>query len=308
MKKNRFIKIAAVVFTLCLITTCGISSTLAKYTTSSSASDTARVAKWGVEVSTSGTMFGKAYGANGSGATANRIVAETSASVNTSNSNKIVAPGTMNDTGIQIKIKGKPEVAFDLSASGTVGSEIWLGNGNWGVLEVAAGINAATDFATEKLYLKNGDAYERVAVPHTYSASNTYYRLSYSAKVVGKYYPIVWTGEIVATDTDGIGNGKKDFTTLQNAVNALTVNGINLIDNFDANDNVDLVYTLTWEWPFHVSDEKDAYDTILGDLMAGDRIVVLLSDDANTATAPVANTDYSLTVACNISVSATQIN
>ena len=152
MKKNRFIKIAAVVFTLCLITTCGISSTLAKYTTSSSASDTARVAKWGVEVSTSGTMFGKAYGANGCGSTANRIVAETSASVNTSNSNKIVAPGTMNDTGIQIKIKGKPEVAFDLSASGTVESEIWLGNGNWGVLEVAAGINAATDFATEKLF------------------------------------------------------------------------------------------------------------------------------------------------------------
>ena len=106
MKKNRFIKIAAVVFTLCLITTCGISSTLAKYTTSSSASDTARVAKWGVEVSTSGTMFGKAYGANGSGATENRIVAEVSTSVNANNGDNIVAPGTMNDTGIKIKLQG----------------------------------------------------------------------------------------------------------------------------------------------------------------------------------------------------------
>ena len=151
MKKNRFMKIAAVVFTLCLITTCGISTTLAKYTTSSSASDTARVAKWGVEVSTSGTMFGKAYGANNAGAYADRIVAETSASVDTSGTDKIVAPGTKNDTGIQIKVKGQPEVSFGISASGTVNSEIFLGNGEYGVMVEAEGINFKCKLSSSSL-------------------------------------------------------------------------------------------------------------------------------------------------------------
>ena len=193
MKKNRFMKIAAVVFTLCLITTCGISTTLAKYTTSSSASDTARVAKWGVEVSTSGTMFGKAYGANNAGAYADRIVAETSASVDTAGSDKIVAPGTKNDTGIQIKIKGQPEVAFGISASGTVNSEIFLANGEYAVMVEAKGINAATDFAAKKLYTLAGTTYTRATA---FDATATYYELTNYAKVVGRYNPIFWTGKV----------------------------------------------------------------------------------------------------------------
>ena len=190
---SALMKIAAVVFTLCLITTCGISTTLAKYTTSSSASDTARVAKWGVEVSTSGTMFGKAYGANNAGAYADRIVAETSASVDTAGSDKIVAPGTKNDTGIQIKIKGQPEVAFGISASGTVNSEIFLANGEYAVMVEAKGINAATDFAAKKLYTLAGTTYTRATA---FDATATYYELTNYAKVVGRYNPIFWTGKV----------------------------------------------------------------------------------------------------------------
>ena len=302
MKKNRFVKIAAVVFTLCLITTCGISTTLAKYTTTSSASDTARGAKWGVEVSTSGTMFGKAYGANNAGANADRIVAETSASVDTAGSDKIVAPGTKNDTGIQIKIKGQPEVSFAISASGTVNSEIFLANGEYAVMVEAEGINAATDFAAKKLYTLAGTTYTRATA---FDATATYYELTNYAKVVGRYNPIVWTGKVEANNTKEIGNGTKTFSTLQNAVDALATNGINKVGAFVANENVDLVYTLTWEWKFHNTDETDAYDTILGDLMAGRRVVKLNGD---TATAPVNGSDYSLVVKCSISVSASQTN
>ena len=51
MKKNRFIKLASGLLVLCLMTTCVIGATLAKYTTAKDTQDSARVAKWGVRIS-----------------------------------------------------------------------------------------------------------------------------------------------------------------------------------------------------------------------------------------------------------------
>lgn len=45
--KNKFMRIAAVMLMLCLVTTCAISGTFAKYTTEGSGDDQARVAYWG---------------------------------------------------------------------------------------------------------------------------------------------------------------------------------------------------------------------------------------------------------------------
>ena len=45
--KNKFMRIAAVMLMLCLVTTCAISGTFAKYTTANSGDDSARVAYWG---------------------------------------------------------------------------------------------------------------------------------------------------------------------------------------------------------------------------------------------------------------------
>ena len=49
--KNRFLRLASGLFVLCLITTSVISGTYAKYVTGDNGNDTARVAKWGVEIS-----------------------------------------------------------------------------------------------------------------------------------------------------------------------------------------------------------------------------------------------------------------
>ena len=51
MKKNKMMRIASVLLVAVLLSTCAISGTFAKYVTSDSGSDTARVAKWGVEIS-----------------------------------------------------------------------------------------------------------------------------------------------------------------------------------------------------------------------------------------------------------------
>ena len=57
MKKNTMMRIASVLMVAVLLSTCAISSTFAKYVSSDSATDTARIAKWGVEVTATGNAF-----------------------------------------------------------------------------------------------------------------------------------------------------------------------------------------------------------------------------------------------------------
>ncbi|MBQ7224858.1 MAG: hypothetical protein IJX06_04845 [Clostridia bacterium] len=103
MKKNKFLKLASGLLVLCLLTTCVISTTFAKYVTEDSASDTARVAKWGVtvdvEAGTDAWGFKTSYDVGGA------ITVEAG--------NKVVAPGT-NGTLAQFKITGAPEVDVDI--------------------------------------------------------------------------------------------------------------------------------------------------------------------------------------------------
>ena len=322
MKKMKFVKIACAVLTMCLITTCAIGTTLAKYTTGSSASDTARVAKWGVEVSASGTMFGKHYGANSAtdDDDKNTIAASVTGSVDTSVADQnIVAPGTKNDTGIQIKLAGTPEVAFKVAATGVAHSEIYLSAGKYGVMVEAYGINPATNFTVEELYTLNTSTgtYTR---EDEFTADTTYYRLTNYVEVAARYNPIVWRGEVHSSATKGEATGSwaQDYATLAEAVAALTtqINGIGPNDNgtFAANDTINNIYILKWTWAFE--GQNDAADTILGDLIAGNRRVVKTTDDGDTYVAPVAYDsatptdakDYCLSIVCGIEVTATQVD
>ena len=100
MKKNAMLKIAAILMVAVLLTTCAISSTFAKYTTTDTETDSARVAKWGVTVDT--TVEGLFLETYDSGA-----VASTEA---------VVAPGTANgDVKATSVITGQPEVKVQVS-------------------------------------------------------------------------------------------------------------------------------------------------------------------------------------------------
>ena len=105
MKKNKFLKLASGLLVLCLLTTCVISTTFAKYTTSGSANDTARVAKWGVEITQLVESDEKAF--------ATEYDNGTDVTVQSSTTDKLVAPGT-DGTLVQFKITGTPEVAYGL--------------------------------------------------------------------------------------------------------------------------------------------------------------------------------------------------
>lgn len=107
MKKNKSMRAAGGLMIATMLTTSIVSGTYAKYVTLGTAKDTARVAKFGVEVKAEGSLFGKNYLA----ATDNTPTdADAGITVKSENSDNLVAPGTKNDTGLSFSITGTPEV------------------------------------------------------------------------------------------------------------------------------------------------------------------------------------------------------
>ena len=120
MAKNKFFKLASIVVMLCLISTCAISTTFAKYATADSASDAARVAKWGVRLSVSGDdMLENSY-TNSDGTV---TVLSSSASQN------VVAPGTSGSS--VFSIVGTPEVTTQINIAFVVTKDVYLKAGTY---------------------------------------------------------------------------------------------------------------------------------------------------------------------------------
>lgn len=105
MKKNVMMRVAALLLVCVLASTCGISGTFAKYVTSETAGDTARVAKWGVFFDLEGgPLFSKQYATDD---TAN--YAQMKLTVNADAN--VVAPGTSGEL-VNFRTTGTPEVSY----------------------------------------------------------------------------------------------------------------------------------------------------------------------------------------------------
>lgn len=100
MKTNRIVALLAV---LCLITTCFVGTTLAKYTTTAEGADTARVAKFGVVLSAGSEYFKTSYD-------------DGAVSVLADNGDDVVAPGTTG-TATAFTIAGAPEVDVQVTVT-----------------------------------------------------------------------------------------------------------------------------------------------------------------------------------------------
>ena len=127
MKKNRMMRVASALLVAVLLTTCAISGTFAKYVTTESGSDFARVAKWGVNVEAeSFDLFTNKYATDDSTATFTG-----SYSVESADGKDVFAPGTKG-TFADIAITGTPEVAVDVAVAATVTvSGDWIVNGDF---------------------------------------------------------------------------------------------------------------------------------------------------------------------------------
>lgn len=110
MKKNKMMRTASVLLVLTLLTVCVISGTFAKYVSEGNGTDTARVAKWGVEVTGNGTTFAKTYAKDD-----NKFSLDTNSVVSTAN---VVAPGTKGAMAT-MTLNGTPEVAVRVNYTGS---------------------------------------------------------------------------------------------------------------------------------------------------------------------------------------------
>ena len=90
MKKNKMMRIAGGLLIAVLLTTSIISGTFAKYVTTGSAADEARVARFGVTVTGSGSLFAKNY-----------------YSVKSGSSNNAAPDGTADDDNVVLTVESQ---------------------------------------------------------------------------------------------------------------------------------------------------------------------------------------------------------
>lgn len=125
MKKNTMMRLAAVMLMCVLLTTSVVGGTFAKYVTSDSDTDIARVAKWGVnvEVVVDGA-FATEYNAKSAvNDHDGNAIAHTVVSAD--NSKNVLAPGTHGVLLATATISGSPEVAVNVKKEATLTLTGW---------------------------------------------------------------------------------------------------------------------------------------------------------------------------------------
>ena len=117
-RSSMMVRLVAVLAVTMMFTMCFVGGTFAKYTTSKSATDTATVAKWGVNITGTADTFKETYAKNDNSFT---LHAKTVVSTE-----DVVAPGTSGSMAA-FAIAGTPEVAVRVEFTGTLTlSNNWL--------------------------------------------------------------------------------------------------------------------------------------------------------------------------------------
>lgn len=110
-RNNKLMRASGFLLILTLITSCFVGGTFAKYVSRAEASDSARVAKWGVVISNGndqgedGVFSGDAFSTIYQGTVVDSVKSE--------NGDKVIAPGTEGAFEM-LKITGTPEVAVEI--------------------------------------------------------------------------------------------------------------------------------------------------------------------------------------------------
>ncbi len=310
MKKNKPMRAAGVLLIATMLTSCMTAGTFAKYTTTDSAADTARVAKFGVNVSVNGSLFGEEYVKEADGNTpaiwtGHYVQGNDTTNVGTvqvyTRGDNVVAPGTKNDTGLGLKIQGQPEVDCEVTVDFEA-KNIYLKKGNYAVMETVKFANAdefAAAVAGGNIYSFASGTWTKVAAGAAYDQTNVYCKLKNEVEetdFTGDYYfPVVYNANHAVTPTIPAGNftsasnedSLKEITTsLAGLADATKMTPATVTDKIgysktsfktytqQANNSFDADFPemkLTWKWEFDVNAETDGLDTILGDLVAQDQ-------------------------------------
>ena len=132
MKKNKMMRIASVLLVAVLLTTCAISGTFAKYITEKESTDTARVAKFGVDLAvTVDGAFATEYDADTTATDKLGVAIAKTVVASSTDSDNLVAPGTNGDLMASATIEGTPEVAVNVKQEATLVLTGWEVEGTY---------------------------------------------------------------------------------------------------------------------------------------------------------------------------------
>lgn len=322
MRTSKSMRAAAMLLILTLMSSHIYSGTLAKYISTGIKSDTARVAKWGVEVSITGELFGEHY-YSADDANPNEISASVVYNVDTAHNDNIVAPGTKNTKGMTIKISGTPEVATTVSAytrylyEEAVATEFLFIKGHRGSALAYAMLREA-EGVTEDNVTKY---YERIEIQTKEGTREQFQRAT--GFVAGKtYYELQDRVELIAGDSDYTPlnwylkskQGNEYVTKMYSSVADLAYDMIPLVwRSYEAGETIDQEYQIWWEWPI---DGNDGLDTILGKLMAHKNqgnpsdwfVVKEVETNIYEKVIEGSDKDYNLEVSYDLKITATQVD
>lgn len=264
MKKNKMMRIAAVLLVVTLLSTCAISGTFAKYITTGEGAGSARVAKWGIEITMEDDLFDAEYATDDDNYTGEY-------SVVSADGTDVVAPGTFKDDAITATISGTPEVATRLYLDLTVTKDIGLEAGDY--LDYTTGLDDADTFNLGEAYypVKFDIAFSGTIADHpnmNFSISSLLARAGYPAAVSADGISLTELKKFIAdnegyfpvagnTNTYGIGCDE---------------DGRIYVD-VPAGKTIDGTFTLSWAWAFEQvamddpTDNSSIYDkadTFLG--------------------------------------------
>ena len=302
MKKNTVMRVLSLLLVLTLMSTCAISGTFAKYVTKAEGEDTARVAKWGVLVSMSGSTFADKYAAQDE----TYLKAGGEYSVEALNGDKVVAPGTSSDqldSTLVATVSGKPEVAARYTLEGSGITDIVLPAGTYidythlgsdGTYsdtftldepyapikwDITISKGSTTYKMTQLLYDKLPDNYLTIAQGYGLSREgcSIFDAVQIIEKVAGKD---VYKQVVEAALAEVVSGGRNFQLEAENGTFKMSY-------DFDPNKDMGFTFKLTWQWAFEQGDTAelvalyDAADTYLGNIAAGVEGIVV-PDGAST--------------------------
>lgn len=212
-KKNWTMRAAVLMLALVLITSCFVGGTFAKYVTSGSGKNSARVAKFGVTIEAQNdTMFKTTYATDNTD-----VSAEITNSVESSNADKLVAPGTSENGTASISVTGTPEVAVNVAFS-------LKGN------------------PLKEVFLKAGEYadYTKAATDDTFTLAEDYYPVKF-----------ILTQEKQGEEAENVTEGK-----LSDIQKKLTEVSGNYPANTDLEKEIG-TYKLSWSWAFEGDNRAD---------------------------------------------------
>lgn len=321
MKKNKTMRAASALLVATLLTTSIISGTFAKYTTQASGEDSARVAKWGVELQTVGNLYGDTY--------KDSIVKgdETSMTVQSLNAAAdVVAPGTKNDEGFTFSLKGQPEVAGTVTTTMKI-QNVFLKANTYGVMiPVDDGkVTEETFDEFASLYYLDGATYKK-ATAWSDAENKKFYTLE-DEVTTGDYYPVVYslagnTTSTSGTTKDSLKEAATQIATAMGLTAGIADNDTSVTytgtKSFAANAKLDDWKvdgeTLTWAWAYgensgvgNAAAVTDKADTILGMLENVTEGKVVKANAAKNGYEDVVEyTDYCLDTQFSIDITVTQ--